>query len=49
METLTGPHDLIDQLGLAPHPEGGWYRATQRSAQVVETPYGTRSAITAIN
>ena len=49
METLTGPHDLIDQLGLAPHPEGGWYRETQRSAQVVETTYGPRSAITAIN
>ena len=49
METLTNPHGLIDQLGLAPHPEGGWYRETQRSQQMVETPHGPRSASTAID
>jgi predicted cupin superfamily sugar epimerase len=29
-------HDLIDRLGLAPHPEGGWYRETWRAASVGE-------------
>lgn len=24
------PQDLIDRLGLSPHPEGGWYRETWR-------------------
>lgn len=24
------PHPLIAKLGLAPHPEGGWYRETMR-------------------
>ena len=24
---------LIDELGLAPHPEGGWYRQTWRDRQ----------------
>jgi uncharacterized protein len=27
--------DLIDMLGLAPHPEGGWYRELYRSADLV--------------
>ena len=35
---------LIDQLQLAPHPEGGWYRETWRAAP----EGGTRSAGTAI-
>jgi len=36
--------DLIERLGLAPHPEGGWYRETWRAA-----PAGTqRSAGTSI-
>lgn len=25
-----GPAELIERLGLAPHPEGGWYRETWR-------------------
>lgn len=24
------PHPLVARLGLAPHPEGGWYRETMR-------------------
>lgn len=40
--------DLIRELRLAPHPEGGWYRETFRSADVVTTPRGARSASTAI-
>jgi uncharacterized protein len=39
---------LIDQLGLTPHPEGGWYREIYRSDQRVQTARGSRSAITAI-
>lgn len=35
---------IIDRLGLAPHPEGGWYRQTW----VAEAPDGARPAGTAI-
>ena len=35
-------------LGLAPHPEGGWYRETWRSPGSVVTSYGERSPATAI-
>lgn len=35
---------LIDTLGLAPHPEGGWYRETWRAAAAE----GARAAGTAI-
>ncbi len=27
---------LIDELGLAPHPEGGWYRETWRSPDMTD-------------
>ena len=36
--------DIIDKLGLAPHPEGGWYRETWRA----DAPAGERAAGTAI-
>jgi uncharacterized protein len=36
---------IIAALGLAPHPEGGWYRETFRAA----THAGVRSAVTAIH
>lgn len=42
---------LVDALGLVPHPEGGWFRETYRSARSV-TPHddrATRSAITTID
>jgi predicted cupin superfamily sugar epimerase len=40
---------LIAALRLQPHPEGGWYRETYRSADRVTTQHGTvRSATTAI-
>ena len=39
--------DLIRQLELEPHPEGGWYRETWRAGRV-GTSRGTRSASTAI-
>ena len=40
--------DLVDKLALQPHPEGGWYREIYRSPTRVETPRGSRSAITTI-
>lgn len=38
------PQDLIDRLGLSPHPEGGWYRQTWRD----EPADGGRGVGTAI-
>jgi predicted cupin superfamily sugar epimerase len=40
--------ELIERLGLARHPEGGWYRQLHRSPITVETAQGTRAAITTI-
>ncbi|MDG4767018.1 cupin domain-containing protein [Solwaraspora sp. WMMD406] len=42
--------ELAEQLDLAPHPEGGWYRETWRSAhEFVPDGYGgVRQAATAI-
>ena len=40
---------LIQQLGLMPHPEGGWYRELHRSSDRVQRQDGAeRSALTAI-
>ncbi len=39
---------LIARLGLAEHPEGGYYRETYRSPATVETRRGLRSAFTSI-
>ena len=36
--------ELIEALGLAPHPEGGWYRETWRAS----APEGGRGSATAI-
>lgn len=36
--------DLIERLGLEPHPEGGFYREVYRH----EDPYGGRGAVTTI-
>lgn len=38
-----------DSLGLAPHPEGGWFRETYRSAATVTTPAGPRAVATCIS
>jgi predicted cupin superfamily sugar epimerase len=40
--------EWIRALALQPHPEGGFYRETFRSAEKVQTPRGPRSASTAI-
>ena len=42
---MTDAHALIDALGLAPHPEGGWYRETWRA----DAPDGGRGSATAIH
>lgn len=39
------PRTIIDALGLAPHPEGGWYRETWRA----EVGEGGRAGGTAIH
>ena len=41
---MTDSRRLIEELGLEPHPEGGWYRETWRAA----APPGERAAATAI-
>lgn len=40
---------LIPALQLQPHPEGGWYRELYRSPTQLDTPRGTRSAVTTIH
>jgi predicted cupin superfamily sugar epimerase len=39
---------LVAALGLAPHPEGGFYRETFRAPTVFDTTQGSRAASTAI-
>jgi len=41
--------DLIRELGLQPHPEGGHYAEVFRSADRVITPRGERRALTTID
>lgn len=33
--------EVIERLGLLPHPEGGWYRETWRGADAGDRPVGT--------
>ena len=40
--------ELIIQLGLQPHPEGGHFRETYKAEHQVITPRGPRAACTAI-
>ena len=42
---MTTARDLIDRLGLEPHPEGGWYRETWRAP----ADEGERASATAIH
>ena len=42
---MTQAKQLIEALGLAPHPEGGWYRETWRAPSAK----GERAAATAIH
>ena len=38
---MTGPEDLIKNLDLAPHPEGGWYRQSWIDETAEGRPTGT--------
>lgn len=39
---MTGAAELIERLGLEPHPEGGWYRETWRgTAEGARRPSGS--------
>jgi hypothetical protein len=40
--------ELAATLGLAPHPEGGFYVETYRATETIRTPRGERAASTAI-
>jgi len=40
--------EMAATLGLAPHPEGGFFRETYRAAETVITPRGERAASTTI-
>jgi len=40
--------DLVETLGLMPHPEGGWYREVYRSSDVVSRDGAARDALTTI-
>ena len=44
------PHDIIQKLGLEPHPERGFYRETYRATATIDSQRhgGKRSASTAI-
>ncbi len=48
MTSPTPPARAIE-LGLEPHPEGGWFRRTYTSPATVSTPTGTRPAATLIH
>src|SRR5688572_23382029 len=51
LRAMTTPtaDELAARLGLAPHPEGGFYRETYRAPTLVDTPRGPRAASTAIH
>jgi predicted cupin superfamily sugar epimerase len=42
------PDELIDLLGLQPHPEGGWYAETFRDSHEIDEGDSPRPASTAI-
>lgn len=44
----TEKDELIARYNMQPHPEGGYFVETFRSSVQVQTPYGERSASTAI-
>ncbi len=40
--------DDPDAFGMAPHPEGGWYRETWRHGRSIDTPRGPRPLATSV-
>lgn len=47
-EIVEPASNLIERLGLKPHPEGGWYREVHRARERVEATRGPRDALTTI-
>ena len=47
-DVLPPAADVIAELGLQPHPEGGFFRETFRATAVVEAAQGRRASATAI-
>jgi predicted cupin superfamily sugar epimerase len=45
---MSRARELVEQLGLQPHPERGHYVETYRAERAVDTPAGARAASTAI-
>jgi len=45
---LVSAEEIIDRFSLEPHPEGGWFRRTYESKEVLESPHGFRPAGTSI-
>jgi uncharacterized protein len=41
--------DWIDRLGLAPHPEGGYFRRVYTDERTLDAPGGPRAAVTSIH
>lgn len=48
METGERIQQLVSELQLLPHPEGGFYKETYRSIDLVKTPNGERNICTVI-
>jgi hypothetical protein len=48
LEPALSAADVVECLGLLPHPEGGFFRETFRAAREMETPRGPRSLATGI-
>ncbi|MBN3584741.1 cupin domain-containing protein [Algoriphagus aestuarii] len=48
METKERVNQLVSELQLLPHPEGGFYKETYRSIDLVKTPSGERNICTVI-
>ncbi|WLQ11283.1 cupin domain-containing protein [Hahella aquimaris] len=48
MDASPSIQQLVDQLKLSPHPEGGFYRRIFAAPYLVSTPYGERPSATLI-
>lgn len=48
MDAAAGRH-WIERLGLAPHPEGGWFRRIHTDARQIETAHGARPVLSSIH
>ncbi|NQU36336.1 MAG: cupin domain-containing protein [Actinobacteria bacterium] len=46
---MRGAQEIIDLLGLEPHPEGGWFKRFWSSPETVDTQRGSRNLVTSIH